>query len=337
LAPLFGSHTPAAPENTCPRPVEETNARPKIIYGRFSLSFRIQILETPVELAGVEALQRQVWPGNETEVVPAHLLIAAIHNGGFLLGALSDSQPDRLLGFVFGFPGLYFTPDGPRPMHCSHMLGVLPEARGRGVGFALKRAQWQMVRHQGLDRINWTFDPLLSRNAHLNIARLGGVCSTYLRDLYGELRDDLNAGLPTDRFLVDWWVNSQRVNRRLSKSARTRLDLAHFLAAGAEIANPTRSRPDGFPEPAAAHLPGRSADGETGEQETPAALLLIEIPADFQALKAADPGLAHAWRQHSRELFEALFTRGYLVTDFVYLAGAAGRSFYVLSHGESTL
>lgn len=301
------------------------------------MSFHIQILETPEELSGVEALQRQVWPGNETEVVPAHMLIAAIHNGGLLLGAFSEPQPGRLLGFVFGFPGFYFTPDGPRPMHCSHMLGVLPEARDRGVGFALKRAQWQMVRHQGLDRITWTFDPLLSRNAHLNIARLGGVCSTYQRNLYGELRDGLNAGLPTDRFLVDWWVNSQRVNRRLSKRPRLQLDLAHFLAAGAEIANPTRSRPDGFAEPTIVRLPGRSPESKSGEEDTPDPLLLIEIPADFQSLKAADPNLAQAWRLHTRELFEALFTRGYLVTDFLHLAGEPGRSFYVLSHGESTL
>jgi predicted GNAT superfamily acetyltransferase len=291
-------------------------------------------------MAAVEDLQRQVWSGNETEVVPAHMLIAAIHNGGLLIGAFANEQGQasaRLVGFVFGFPGLYFTPDGPRPKHCSHMLGVRPDFRDKGVGFALKRAQWQMVRHQGIDRITWTYDPLLSRNALLNIAKLGAVCNTYFRDVYGELRDDLNTGLPTDRFQVDWWVNSQRVNRRLSKRARMRLDLAHYLAAGVEIINPTHSEADGWPRPK--QPDGSSIPiGERQEQTSAGnAILLVEIPSDFLALKAADQSLSLEWRLHTRALFESLFPRGYLVTDFVYLPGSNSRSFYVLSHGDSTL
>ena len=117
----------------------------------------IKILETPEELSAVESLQRAVWPGSETDVVPAHVFIAAIHNGGVVAGAYIEHQ---LVGFVFGFPGLESTPDGPRPKHCSHMMGILPGHRDSGVGFALKRAQWQIVRHQGLDHITWTYDPL---------------------------------------------------------------------------------------------------------------------------------------------------------------------------------
>jgi predicted GNAT superfamily acetyltransferase len=260
------------------------------------------------------------------------MLIAAIHNGGLLVGAYASgsAQPaPELVGFVFGFPGLYFTPDGPRPKHCSHMLAVHPSYRDQGLGYALKRAQWQMVRHQGLDRITWTFDPLLSRNAHLNISKLGAVCNTYLRNVYGELRDDLNAGLPSDRFQVDWWVNSQRVNRRLSKRARLQLDLAHFVAAGAEIINPARPDPQGWPQPATPEPPAEGAPED--------ALLLVEIPSDFMALKASRPTLASDWRRHLRDVCESLFARGYLVTDFVFLTGSASRSFYVLSHGDSTL
>ncbi|MFN8388518.1 MAG: GNAT family N-acetyltransferase [Anaerolineales bacterium] len=133
----------------------------------------IKLIETPEEMNAIEALQREVWSGSETDVVPAHVFIAAIHNGGLLLGAYLNEQ---LVGFVFGFPGLYSTPDGPRAKHCSHMMGILPAHRDSGVGFALKRAQWQMVRHQGLDHITWTYDPLLSRNAYLNIRKLGAVC-----------------------------------------------------------------------------------------------------------------------------------------------------------------
>lgn len=296
----------------------------------------LKILESPQEMNETEELQRVVWPGSEVEIVPAHLLITAAHNGGLAIGAYLPGEdlagPGRMIGFVFGFVGLYFTPDGPRPKHCSHMLGVLPEYRDLGLGFALKRAQWQMVRHQGIDRITWTYDPLLSRNAHLNIARLGAVCDQYRRNVYGALRDGLNAGLETDRFEVDWWVNTQRVQRRLGRRPRRRLDLAHFLAAGARILNPAIENGQGWltPPPLPLSLPTNGPGGNFS-------LVLLEIPADFLALKAADAALALAWRMSSRALFEELFGLGYLVTDFVHLPGRPSRSYYVLSHGESTL
>ncbi len=148
------------------------------------LPFNIHLLETPEDMSAVEEIQRAVWPGSETDIVPAHMLITAVHNGGLVLGAFNE---DKMIGFVFGFPGLDKTPDGPRPKHCSHMMGIHPDHRDAGVGFALKRAQWQMVRHQGLDHITWTYDPLLSRNAYLNIAKLGAVASIYRRSEYGEI------------------------------------------------------------------------------------------------------------------------------------------------------
>jgi predicted GNAT superfamily acetyltransferase len=300
----------------------------------------LRILETPQEMQAVEDLQRLVWPGSETDVVPAHLLLAAVHNGGLVIGAY-DGQfhrgpgETRLAGFVFGFPGLYHTPDGPRLKHCSHMLGVHPEQRGQGLGFALKRAQWQMVRNQGLDRITWTYDPLLSRNAYLNLTRLGAVCNTYLRDEYGPMRDALNRGLPSDRLQVDWWVSTQRVERRLSRRARLKLDLAHFLAAGAQVINPTHLNAGGLPHLDESRYQVWLEDPSQGGEAQP--LLLVEIPSDYQALKAADLELAHTWRMQTRLLFEALFERGYLVTDFIHLPGASSRSYYVLSFGESTL
>jgi predicted GNAT superfamily acetyltransferase len=306
----------------------------------------IRILEQPEEMKEAEELQRLVWPGSETDIVPLHVLITVAHNGGVVMGAYTrDNQPSdlfsksqgarkeqALIGFVYGFPGLYYTPDGPRPKHCSQQLAVHPEYRNKGLGFLLKRAQWQMVRHQGLDLITWTFDPLLSKNAHLNISRLGAVCSTYLREVYGEMRDGLNIGLPSDRFQVDWWVNSRRVNRRLSKKARTRLDLAHFLSAGAEIVNPSQDGNKGLPVPTEANLPPTAIDLGSS-----APLLLVEIPADISAIREKDPHLALEWRLSIRKIFEELFARGYLVTDFVHSSSPTARSFYVLSHGESTL
>lgn len=315
------------------------------------MKIQLKILETPQEIGQVEELQRQVWSGSETEIVPAHMLLAVIHNGGILIGAVEtggELTEDRLVGFVFGFPGLYLTSDGLRLKHASHMLGVLPSHRDKGIGFALKQAQWQMVRQQGVDRVTWTYDPLLSRNAYLNISRLGAVCNTYLQDFYGELRDGMNTGLSSDRFQVDWWVNSARVTRRMSNSARQALDLAHYLAGGTEVINPTHLGKDDWPRPPqqlAVSLPDMVPDSaqdgdflaDQHSQEDRPPLLLLEIPANFSALKAEDIDLAAEWRMHTRSLFADLFVRGYWITDFVYLPGRLPRSFYVLTDGERTL
>jgi predicted GNAT superfamily acetyltransferase len=279
----------------------------------------IKILDSPEEMNAIEDLQRAVWPGSETDVVPAHVLITAVHNGGLVAGAYLE---ERLVGFVFGFPGLEFTPDGPRAKHCSHMLGILPGYRDSGLGFALKRAQWQMVRHQGLDHVTWTYDPLLSRNAYLNIAKLGAVCNTYKRAAYGDMRDGLNAGLPSDRFQVDWWINTRRVERRLSQRARRPLKLDNFSQADLQPLYSLHDSAGTWVRP-----PEHFAPLERR-------LALAEIPSDFNALKEADFALARDWRFFSREVFETAFKQGYLVTDFVY---DQGRSFYVLANGESTL
>jgi predicted GNAT superfamily acetyltransferase len=286
-------------------------------------NYNIRLLESPEDMGLAEELQRAVWPGSETDVVPAHMLITATHNGGLTLGAFNQ---DKMIGFVFGFPGLEFTPDGPRPKHCSHMMGIHPDYRDGGIGFALKRAQWQMVRHQGLDHITWTYDPLMSRNAYLNIAKLGAVCSTYRRSEYGEMRDGLNAGLPSDRFQVDWWINTRRVERRLGKRSRPTLKMAHVARSGLHPLYPLHSGTDDLPRPPE-HVP------PLGDR-----LLLTEIPPDFLGLKAKDFALARDWRFFTRELFETAFAASYIVTDFVFdHADGHPRGLYVLTHGESTL
>ena len=278
----------------------------------------IHLIETPEEMSAVEDLQRLVWMAPDIEIVPKDMLLAVVHNGGLAIGAFVGVD---LVGVSFGFPGIYPTPDGPRLKHHSHMLAVHPDWRSKGIGFSLKRAQWQMVRKQGLDRITWTYDPLLSRNAHLNIARLGAVCSTYLPSEYGEMHDGLNAGLPSDRFQVDWWINTERVRRRLSHHSRPTLTIDHYRLAEATLLEVPREM-----GPFIAQPPQR-VPALTGN------LLLIEIPFDFPALKVADLQLARAWRIYTRAVFEEAFATGYLVTDFVH---EKGRSFYVLTHGETT-
>jgi predicted GNAT superfamily acetyltransferase len=282
----------------------------------------------PEEMDSVIDLQRAIWSGSETDIVPSHLLVTLAHNGSVVIGAFAqaeDADTERLIGFAFGFPGLVRSAEGAAYKFCSHQLGVHPDYRGRGVGFAIKRAQWQFARQQGYDRITWTYDPLLSSNGHFNIHKLGATCNTYERNFYGSLNDGLNAGLHTDRFQVDWWLRSRRVERRLSRHPRPELDLDHVLSAGGAIVNPVESTQNVWPVP-----------GKISLERNTDAVLLVQIPPNFLALKAADLDLALAWRLHSRTLFETLFAEGYLVTDFIRQRGSQPRSFYVLSHGEST-
>jgi predicted GNAT superfamily acetyltransferase len=287
------------------------------------VDYTVRLLESPEDMKAVENLQRIVWPGSEIDVVPAHLLITVNHNGGIVIGAFVE---DKLVGFTFGFPGLDMLPDGPHPKHCSHMMGVHPDWRDSGLGFALKRAQWQMVRHQGLNYITWTYDPLLSRNAYLNIAKLGAVCNTYRPSEYGNMQDGLNAGLPSDRFQVDWWLTTPRVERRLSKLSRGTLKLDQFVKAELQPLYALHTETDGLPRP-----PERFSS-------TGATILLAEIPSDFLALKDIDFSLARDWRFFTREVFETAFEEDYLVTDFIFdRSGGEPRSLYVLTNGETTL
>lgn len=278
----------------------------------------IRLLETPQEMTAVEALQRLVWLGSETDVIPAHMLLAAVHNGGIILGAFDKGD---LVGVVFGFPGISNTPAGLQVKHHSHILAVHPDRIGEGIGFDLKRAQRQTVRKQGLELITWTYDPLLSRNAHINIFRLGAVCKTYLRSEYGDMRDGLNAGLPSDRFQVDWWLRSARVKRRLSRPVRAGYKLDHHLAENAVLFEAGSARGNYPLPPQVNKIPKDTR-------------LVVEIPFDFQSLKADDLSLARDWRLATRKIFEAAFAIGTMVMDFVH---AGGRSFYILAPKDSII
>ncbi len=280
-------------------------------------------LETLPELLAAIDLQRAVWPRADVDVVPLHLLTTIGHNGGLVLGAFHG---DRMVGFLLGFlgtdEGQPSRPAMTRLKHCSHILGVLPEYRGQQIGYQLKLAQRDYVAFQGVRLITWTYDPLESRNARLNIAKLGAVCNKYLREPYGIMDDALNAAVPADRFQVDWWITSPRVKERMF-GQRAPLILESFTSAGAKLINPTQVGPDGLPRPA------------EQLQDMEGTVILIEIPSNFQAIKSRDLALARAWRSHTRDLFESAFNNGYWVTDFVYeMVDGRQRSLYALSEGE---
>lgn len=290
------------------------------------MSVNIQSISSYQEALAVEELQRLVWPGSDTDVVPAHLLKTIENNGGILLGAYAE---DQLVGFVLGFIGV----DEASPSrvaagklkHCSHMLGVHPDFRDQGIGYQLKLAQRRVLQSQGIRLATWTYDPLESRNAYLNIHRLGATCKHYLANAYGAMRDQRNQGQPSDRFEVEWWLTSPRVEIRIQGS-RPPLDLANYLAAGTVKVNPAVLGKDDLLRPAKTIAP---LEGN---------LLLVEIPAHYAGIKDKDPSLALDWRHHSREIFQEAFSGGFLITDFLHLAGEQfPRSYYLLSYGEGTL
>jgi predicted GNAT superfamily acetyltransferase len=289
----------------------------------------IRPLKSIDECREAEAVQRLAWGIDEVDIAPAHLLFTVGKNGGVVLGAYAPVDGrERMVGFVFGFLGTregHYGPEAPAQVklkHCSHMMGVLPEWQGRGVGYALKLAQREAVRAQALRLITWTYDPLESRNAKLNISKLGAVCNTYQVNVYGELRDELNRGLATDRFQVDWWVASKRVETRLT-SQRPPLTRDLYQQAGTPLINEAMLDARGLLVPSDKGQPLRSERG------------LVEIPALFQDVKRLDAGLARAWREHTRQIFLVAFASGYTVTDLVYERGAAPRAFYVLTRTES--
>jgi len=275
------------------------------------MTIEIRLIETLEEYRAAEQLQRDVWGLEEVEVVPDHLLLTAQKNGGLVLGAF-ETPPEgaeQLIGFVFGFVGL--TPDG-KAKHCSHLAAVARAYQSRNVGYHLKLAQREHVLAQGLDLATWTFDPLESRNARLNFHKLGATCRTYLRDLYGPMRDELNAGLLSDRFQVDWHVASGHVANRL-RGDWIGPSLATLRAAGVPILNPI------LPDKSSAER-SRQNPPRPPQRTLPIAgeWLLIQIPVHFQAVKSADFELAIAWREHTRVLFETAFAAGYTVVDLLF-------------------
>lgn len=280
-------------------------------------------MKTEEEYHAVEQLQREIWGAQDIEIIGFEMLMTAHKNGGVMLGAFDTIDGERrMIGFVFGFVGL--TTDG-QVKHCSHIAGVLPEYRDRKVGYALKLKQREYVLAQGIELITWTFDPLESRNARFNFHKLGATCGVYLRNLYGAMRDKLNAGLPSDRFQVDWRIASPRVEAILRGEIGDREALSSgpaqsvmtWMDEGATLLN--------HPVADSLFRPLTKTSGELAAIE--AARALIRIPSNFQRLKAADKALALEWRLHTRELFEWAFARGYRAIDLLV---DDGWSYYLL-------
>jgi predicted GNAT superfamily acetyltransferase len=187
---------------------------------------------------------------------------------------------------------------------------VRREHRGSGLALALKEAQRDHCLDQGIEIMAWTMDPLEALNARFNFGKLGTYAREYHRDFYGAMPDKLNAGLPSDRFYVEWPIGMDRTYKRLKGEDRApALDDAEHEGIRYLL------RADGS-RPAL-------LDPPSGESH-----LLVEIPADFQAVKRDDPSLALEWRIAARGAFEGAFAQGYAAVEF--LRSGDGRGAYLL-------
>ncbi len=154
------------------------------------------------------ALQIAVWGYSDGDVIPRRVFVVAERIGGQVLGAFAQGT---MVGFAMGLPGYR---DGRAYLH-SHMLAVLPEYRNAGLGRRLKLAQREDAIERGFELMEWTFDPLEIKNAHLNLHRLGAICRRYQEDFYGPSSSPLQGGLPTDRLYAEWWLRSPHVELAL--------------------------------------------------------------------------------------------------------------------------
>ena len=225
-------------------------------------------------------LQRQTWGDGFEDAVPTTIMMISQKMGGVLLGAFDEN--DRMLGFLYGLSGFRYG----RRAHWSHMLAVTRDARGLGLGRELKAFQRELLLPLGVETVYWTYDPLVARNANLNLNRLGALPIEYVVNMYGEDTGSLlHSGLGTDRFIVAWPIASSRVDRLMT---------AHADAA------PTRATPP-FPR------------GETTSD-----VGWVEVPPNIGSILRASPEDAFDWRRRTRAQFQEHLEAGYAVTGFTW-------------------
>jgi predicted GNAT superfamily acetyltransferase len=268
---------------------------------------RIKPLESFEDFEKLLHIQRVVWKHEDLDLTPVHQFAVSSRMGAILLGAFVGPE---LAGFVYSFPAVF---KGESCQH-SHLLAVLPEFRGYGLGKALKWAQREEAVKRGYGFITWTYDPLQTRNANLNLQALGAVSRAYFPNFYGMTPAlCLGPGIPTDRMLIEWPIRDRRVKARFEGKARKRV----FDAAALPKA---QARKPGGEDPF--HRPGRPNLRLDDE------VVLVEVPRDIKAL-AGRPELIAEWQTGLRKTMTAYFGRGYVADHFLF----GDRSFYVLKKG----
>lgn len=272
---------------------------------------KIRPLKTLEEFRACERIQKLVW--GDVGVASEALKVTAKY-GGAVLGTLAGK---RVVGFLYAFLGRRRG----EPIHWSHLMAIEPGYRDQGLGFRMKLAHRRLALAQGITAICWTYDPLQSRNAALNIGRLGGRVDEYIENCYGRFPSRIEKGLPSDRFVVEWQIASAAVARRLAANKR---DFTGY--ASLPRANETRTTASGFAENRKLCLNLR------------AARIAVDIPANTDAIRSQDLRLAARWRLETRKIFVRYFSRGYRVEDFVPPGPASGgRCYYILRRVEKSV
>jgi predicted GNAT superfamily acetyltransferase len=267
---------------------------------RKTLDLRIRRLTVYQDFKKLPDIQRRVWRHDEIDLTPTHQFCISALMGAIILGAFVRED---MVGFVFSFPAVH---DGALSQH-SHLLAVLPQYQGYGIGKRLKWGQWDWALKLGYDLITWTVDPLQAKNANLNIHTLGAITSTYMRNFYGlGSKLNLGPGIPTDRFLMEWRIGEKRVGER----RRGRFEV--FEEETLPKALGRRARTTEI-------LPGRT---RLGFKEK---VILAEVPGNINSWRGRHEPTA-SWQKALRRVFDHYFGRGYAAVDFL----SADRCFYVL-------
>jgi predicted GNAT superfamily acetyltransferase len=262
----------------------------------------VRLLKNVDEARECELVQTHVWgaPG-----VTREALTAAQKYGGALIGTLVEG---KVVGFIFAFLAQYHG----RLVHWSHMMAVEAKYRDQGWGLKMKLVHRQIALERGLKSICWTFDPLQSRNARLNISRLGARADEYVADCYGRFPSLLEKGLPSDRWVANWRISTARVEGRLGG------EIPPF-EPGLPRVNETRLNAEGFPHNGTIRL------------DLTHRRLLVETPAQTDAMRSQAMPLARRWRMEARRIFQHYLSVGYRVEDFFPpQAATEERCFYLL-------
>ncbi len=268
----------------------------------------IRDLDSFEDLRKVEALEKEVWALEDRDVLPLTMTIASRAAGNLWIGAFDGPT---LIGFAFGMLGME---DGRLMVH-SHMLAVKQGYRDHNLGYKLKLAQRERALALRIREMTWTFDPLQSKNAHLNFAKLGVVSNSYRVDFYGPETSSKFHRNSTDRLWVKWPIASRRVQQRIQGVTGK----SESLDALSRLLPLIRFNGDG--RPARTEL----ADALARQR------IAIEIPSDIDSLQAKNPELAREWRMATRWAFTEALKSGFFVAEFVgTIRGQQGPSSYLL-------
>lgn len=261
-------------------------------------------VDDPVEFGRICDLFRDIWAEDPNDPAVTPLLLHALSHAGNYV-TVAEQQGD-VVGACVGFLGA--NAHG-WELH-SHIAGVLGRAQGRSVGFALKTHQRAWALTLGLDRISWTFDPLVRRNAYFNLNKLAVRSSLYLENFYGPMTDGINRGDETDRLVAEWHLSDEAVIRACAGRPQ-QPDGADLRDGGAALGLATDSA-------------GRPVQGAVD-----ASTVLVAIPADIEGIRTGDSSLALAWRHEVRDVLGGLLGEGAVVTGF------APPSWYVVQRSTS--